>query len=204
MKVLLAEDDPISLCMVQSVLAEWGYQPITTTNGVEAWQVLQGADAPSLAILDWGMPGLDGLELCRRVRARKATEPTYLILLTGRHAKADIVAGLESGANDYITKPFDRDELRARLRVGRLVVELQQSLAARVRELEASIAQVKRLEWLLPICCYCRKVRDDRNYWQAVESYFLEHSTVRFSHGICPDCLEQNMKAFQESSCAPV
>ncbi|MCI0457433.1 MAG: response regulator transcription factor [Gemmataceae bacterium] len=196
MKILIAEDERMSRVLLESVLTEWGYQPVGTSDGVEAWQVLQAEDAPKMAVLDWGRPGLDGLEVCRRVREKQAPEPTYLILLTGRDAQADVVAGLQAGANDYVTKPFDPEELRARLQVGRQVVELQHSLAARVRELEEALAQVQRLQGMLPICSYCKKVRDDHNYWQQVETYFLDHSEVRFSHSICPDCLEGQLKAF--------
>jgi phosphoserine phosphatase RsbU/P len=197
MKVLIAEDDPISRCMLESAVAQWGYQPIGVSDGRQAWEALQEQDAAKMAILDWGMPGMDGLEVCRRVRAVQTDEPKYLILLTGRDAKADIVAGLQAGANDYITKPFDREELCARLQVGRQMIELQRSLSARVRELEEALSQVKRLQDLLPICCYCKKIRDDRNYWQQVDTYLLDHSAIRFSHGVCPDCLVQQMKELE-------
>src|SRR5262249_57910928 len=100
------------------------------------------------------------------------------------------VTGLQSGANDYVTKPFDRAELQARVCVGKSVVELQRSLALRVRELEDALSQVRQLQGLLPICCYCKKIRDDRNYWQQVETYVGDHSAARFSHAICPDCLK--------------
>ena len=187
MKILIADDDLLSRKMLAGVLADWGHEIIVATDGTEAWRLLQ-EQVPALAILDWKMPGIDGFELCRRVRQLPTSTPTYLILLTSRTAKADIVAGLQAGANDYVIKPFDQDELRARVQVGRLVTELQAGLAARVRELEATLAQVKQLQGLLPICSYCKKVRDDKNYWQQVDSYVSDHSEVRFSHGICPDC----------------
>ncbi len=203
MKVLVAEDDPVSRCMLLAALSGWGFQPVAAADGLEAWHALSGEGAPKMAVLDWGMPGLDGPEVCRRARQGPAPEPPYLILLTGRGAKADIVAGLQAGANDYVTKPFDPEELRARLQVGRQVVGLQQALAARVRELEEALAQVKRLEGMLPICSYCKKIRDDHNYWHQVESYLLEHSAVRFTHGICPGCLKRELKAFQEGRPGP-
>ena len=188
MKVLLAEDESIPRRVLTAALAGWGYEVQAVADGLEAWQGLQGPDAARLAILDWQMPGLDGAEVCRRLRGQAAVEPTYVILLTARSGKDDVVAGLDAGANDYVTKPFDRAELHARLRVGCQVVALQRSLAARVRELEVALAQVKQLQGLLPICSYCKKVRDDKNYWQQVESYISQHTEVKFSHGICPDC----------------
>jgi len=128
-KVLIAEDDRISRLILQRILSDWGYDVTAVAGGVEAWQALQQDDAPRLVILDWVMPGMDGTEVCRKLRERPTPEPAYVLLLTSRDAKADIVAGLNSGANDYLSKPYDRDELQARVRVGRTVVELQQSLA---------------------------------------------------------------------------
>jgi CheY-like chemotaxis protein len=194
MRVLIADDDLIPRVMLQASLAEWGYDALSANDGLQAWHLLQQPDAPKLVILDWMMPGLDGIEVCRRLRAQPTVEPAYVLLLTGRDAKADIVAGLDSGANDYITKPFDREELQARLRVGRSVLELQHSLVARVRELEAALAHVKQLQGLLPICCYCKRIRDDGNYWQQVEGYISRHSNAQFSHGICPDCWKQRIQ----------
>jgi DNA-binding response OmpR family regulator len=190
MKILLAEDNPSSRHALEAHLRQWGYDVVSTADGREAWEALQGAGAPRLALLDWMMPGLDGVEVCRLVRGRSNGDPPYIILVTAKTAQEDIVLGLESGADDYLTKPVDRDELRARLEAARRIVELQESLSARVRELEDALARVRQLHGLLPICCYCKKVRDDKNYWQQVESYIAAHSDVRFSHGICPDCFE--------------
>ena len=187
MKILIADDDLISRKMLAGILTDWGHGVAVASDGTEAWRLLQES-VPELAILDWMMPGPDGAELCRRVRKMQTPMPVYIILLTSRNAKADIVTGLEAGANDYVTKPFDQDELRARVQVGRLVTELQVGLAARVRDLEAALAQVKQLQALLPICSYCRRVRDDNNYWEQVDFYIRKHSEIRFSHGICPDC----------------
>jgi len=194
MKVLIAEDDPVSRRLLQAALIKWGYNVIVTSNGKEASQALQAPDAPSLLILDWLMPVLDGTEVCREVRQSPLLKSAYIILLTSRGSKDDIVQGLEAGADDYVTKPFDPGELRARVRVGTRVIQLQTTLADRVRELEEAISSVKTLQGLLPICCYCKKIRDDGNYWHRVESYIAGHANVRFSHGICPDC-SQKLKA---------
>jgi len=188
MKVLVAEDDAVSRLLLESILHEWDYEVVCTSDGSQAWNLLTGPAAPRLCILDWQMPELDGLELCRRIRADRATQSTYVLLLTGKGGTENVVQGLKSGANDYLTKPFDLDELAARLAVGRRVVELQQALTERVAELERALAQVKRLQGLVPICAWCKKIRNDQNFWQQVEEYMGEHGDVRFSHGICPQC----------------
>jgi phosphoserine phosphatase RsbU/P len=194
MKVLIAEDDTVSRRLLEATLMRWGYEVVVASDGVEAWEALQRDGAPSLAILDWMMPGLDGLEVCRRIRKMPSSTPPYLILLTAKGGREDLVTGLEAGANDYVTKPFNREELRARVQVGVRMVELQQHLADRVRALEEALARVTQLQGLLPICSYCKKIRDDQNYWQQVESYIAEHSQAQFSHSICPDCYEKLVK----------
>ena len=194
MRVLIADDDPVSLRALQATLVRWGYEVAAAVDGAAAWGILEAPDAPKLAILDWMMPGLDGVEICRRLRAAPHAEPAYVLLLTVRGRRTDIVKGLEAGADDYVTKPFDRAELRARLQAGVRIVELQQRLKERVRELEAALRQVRQLHGLLPICSYCKRVRDDRNYWQQVERYVTDHSGAQFSHGICPDCYEEEVR----------
>ena len=194
MKVLIADDDAVCRAMVESTLQKWEYQTIVASDGAEAWKALQGENPPPVAILDWVMPRMDGPEVCRRIRARSSGLPIYIILLTARGSQEDLVTGLEAGADDYVTKPFQRDELRARLNVGVRVVQLQRSLSAHVRELQSALDNVKQLQGLLPICMYCKNVRNDENYWERVESYITEHSEVRFSHGICPDCYIKIMK----------
>src|SRR5262249_1930854 len=145
---------------LQLMLADWGFQVVTAGNGVEAWHILQEKPSPWLAVVDWMMPEVDGLELCRRVRADANLQSMYLILLTARDDQEDIVTGLEAGADDYLTKPVNPNELRARLNVGRRIRTLQQNLADRVRELEAASSRVHQLHGLLPMCAYCKKIRD--------------------------------------------
>ncbi|HZS46970.1 MAG TPA: response regulator transcription factor [Blastocatellia bacterium] len=191
MRILIAEDDPTSRLLLKTVLVRKGYEVIAATNGGEAWRMLQQEDAPKIAVLDWMMPEMDGQEICVKLRARESSVSTYVILLTAKSAKDEIVAGLQAGANDYITKPFVREELLARVQVGVQMVTLQQALSARVIELEAALAKVKQLEGMLPICASCKSIRDDSGYWNTIEDYVSEHSDAVFSHGICPDCAKR-------------
>ena len=191
MKILIAEDDVVSRRILQLTLNAAGHEVLAVQNGVDALSVFEGEDAPRLAVLDWMMPEMDGLEVCRRVRQRQSVVPIYIILLTAKGGKTDIVEGLEAGANDYVVKPFDRLELLARVKVGETVVNLQESVSAQVKKLEDALAQVKRLQGILPICSYCKHVRDDKNYWQQVETYVTGHSEAEFSHSVCPDCYEK-------------
>src|SRR5260221_2406043 len=124
MKILVAEDDSDSNLLLETLLRRWGHEAVTTTDGAAAWEVLQGEDAPTLAILDWMMPGLDGLEICRRARGRTNARPLYIILLTARAQRQDTIDGLGAGADDLVTKPFDPAEPRAPVSVVVRVVEL--------------------------------------------------------------------------------
>jgi sigma-B regulation protein RsbU (phosphoserine phosphatase) len=190
MKILIAEDDPVSRCFLEVTLVKWGYEVIVASDGNEAWEALE-RETPTIAILDWMMPGIDGAEVCRRARAIKTAMPTYLIMLTAKSEKRDIVEGLCAGADDYVTKPFNRPELHARIKVGLRIAELQKNVADRVVELERALSRVQQLQGLLPICSYCKKIRDDQNYWQQVDSYISKHTEVEFSHGICPECYDR-------------
>ena len=130
MKVLVADDDPVSRALLEARLKVWRYEVVLTHDGLEAWHALQQPDAPRLAILDWMMPGMDGLEVCRQLRARAGEPYTYVLLLTSKDAKEDLIEGLHAGADEYLTKPFNAPELDARLRAGRRIVELQSELIA--------------------------------------------------------------------------
>jgi len=197
-KILLAEDDPLYARLLQRLL-EGEYEVGLARDGVEAWEALQAENPPQLAVLDWLMPRMDGIEVCRRVRQRPEMASTYMILLTSRDRIKDILAGFEAGADDYLVKPCDPEELRARVRVGRRVVELQSALAAHVTQLEQALARVRQLQGLLPICAYCKRIRNDENYWEQLETYVSAHSEASFSHGICPNCYQSIMKPQIES-----
>jgi DNA-binding response OmpR family regulator len=143
MKILIADDDRAYRCMLEAILKKDGYEVIATANGQEAWQAMQGENPPSLAIIDWIMPEMNGLEFCRKVRESAALSSTYIILLSVKRQKEDLVTGLESGADEFIRKPFDRGELLARLRAAERIINLQSSLATAVKELKQELSQKK-------------------------------------------------------------
>ncbi len=208
-KILIADDDPICRLMLQTTLAAAGLEAAVVNDGDEAWRYMQSECAPLLAILDWHMPGADGIELCQRLRDLPPGRLVYPILLTGRTGRDSLIRGLEAGAHDYITKPFDHEELHARLHVGMRVLALQQALAERVRDLEVALTNVRQLQGLLPMCSYCKSIRTDQDYWQRVEHYLAEHSAAQFSHGICPSCyksvVEPQLSAYRtRTSPAPL
>jgi len=198
MRALIADDNRIETAILSKTVQRLDIDVTVVHDGAEAWEKLTEDDGPSLAILDWMMPKMDGLELCRRIRQDPARAHMYVILLTGRTNQADIVAGLESGADDYIVKPFAPDELRARIQVGTRVLKLQEKLAERVTELEAALSRVKRLHGLLPICSYCKRIRGDDQYWRQVDAYIVEHTDAKFTHGICPPCSQDLLAEIEE------
>jgi sigma-B regulation protein RsbU (phosphoserine phosphatase) len=189
MRILIADDDRTSTMMLSAALTRWGFEVIVAHDGAAAWERIVSSEPPALAIIDWIMPGIDGIELCRRIRQAKLKAPVYVILLTSRNSRQDLVAGLEAGADDYLTKPFDPDELQARIHVG------QRTLAL--------IASVKQLTGLLPICSYCKRIRSDKNYWEQVDSYITEHTDAHFSHGICPPCYEKVLRDLDAEAESP-
>ena len=201
MRVLIADDEATTRHLIQVTLANWGFEVRAAEDGTEALRILKGSNPPEIALLDWVMPGVDGLEVCRRMRAAVFCAPTYLILITARGGLENVVQGLEAGADDYVTKPFDPRELRARLHAGARVVQLQKALLERNQALEDALKRVKQLQGLLPICSYCKKIRNDRNYWEQVDAYVASHSEAQFSHGVCPDCFEMHLKPQLEGLC---
>jgi sigma-B regulation protein RsbU (phosphoserine phosphatase) len=193
MRVLIAEDDRATARLLAGLLESWGYDVLAAGDGKAALQHFASDAPPQLVLLDWMLPGAEGPDICRSIRALPGGPGTYIILLTSRSARADVVAGLEAGADEYLVKPIEPAELHARLNAGARIVDLQQRLADHVSELEGALANVRKLTGLLPICAYCKSIRDDSNYWHRVEEYVGEHADVTFSHGICPKCLPKAM-----------
>ncbi len=194
MKIIIADDQRINRILLRSLLETEGHAVTEARDGAEAIEVIQAAKEPFVALIDWEMPELTGPEVCRQARALDSAPPMFLFLVTVHDRKEDIVAGLQAGANDYVVKPFHKDELLARVKIGVQMVGLQQSLLDRVRELSDALTRVRTLSGLLPICGYCKKIRNDRDYWQQVEEYIGTHSEVKFSHGVCPECYATHLQ----------
>jgi sigma-B regulation protein RsbU (phosphoserine phosphatase) len=176
MNVLIAEDDSVSRRILHRNLTRLGHTVSEAGNGSEAWTVLQ-RDPIRIVVSDWMMPEMSGLELCRRVRKRTDTNYTYFILLTAREGDENHREAMTAGVDDFLTKPLDREELEIRLRVAERII--------------GYATQVRQLKELLPICMYCKKIRDDHDYWKIIEEYIHQHTGSDFSHGICPDCYEK-------------
>ena len=196
-RALVADDDPVAIAILSRALHGWNVEPAIARDGLAAWDIITGPDAPPLAIMDWMMPGLEGLELCRRIRQRPESASMYVILLTSRDDAEDVVTGLDAGAERLDQVVVRAAELRARVNAGLRVLSLQDRLAHRVAELQEALARVKQLRGLLPICSYCKRIRSDENYWQQVETYIADRTDAEFSHGICPPCLEKVRADFE-------
>jgi sigma-B regulation protein RsbU (phosphoserine phosphatase) len=176
MKILIADDEPVAAKILQRALEMLGHQVILATNGVEAWEAFD-REPVRLVVSDWLMPGLDGLGLCQRIRERKKTPYTYFILLTSQETGPENYdLATEAGVDDFLTKPLDRPTIRMRLRVADRILSYTK--------------EIRQLKDLIPICAYCRKIRNDDNYYQLVETYISEQTGSNFTHGICPTCKE--------------
>lgn len=191
MEILIADDDAPSRLMLQAFLTKWGYSVTAVCDGEEAWKILCEPEHPHILILDWIMPGIEGPEIVQRLREREPEQLYYAIIITSRSNKDSAATALDRGADDFVGKPFDNAELRARLAVGCRIYGLQNMLSAQLQKLEETLAQVKMLEGIIPICMYCKKIRDDHNSWNQLEQYISDHSEAQFSHGMCPKCAEE-------------
>lgn len=190
MKILIAEDELTTRMTVQVCLENWGYRVESVTNGEEALAQLSKPDAAHIAILDWEMPLVDGVEVCRRVKEMEVENPPYIILLTGRDSKTDIVRGFDAGADDYMTKPFNDDELRARTRVAERLVRTQSSLSESVVELREALNQLEILQSGAEICPSCRKILNRYDgQWQSLDELLENNDNPHFVINTCPHCM---------------
>lgn len=188
MKLLIAEDEYTTRLTVQVILEQWGYRVDSVEDGASAWEVLKKPDGPQIAILDWEMPGMDGVELCNKVKMLDRDTPVYVIMLTGRDDQNDILQGFDAGADDYITKPFDENELRARVRVAERLVSIQEELAISNDELRSVLNHVETLQSNLPVCTSCQRIQNYDDNWQSLKEYTQKKEDQRFQYTICPHC----------------
>ncbi|HTS87528.1 MAG TPA: response regulator [Gemmatimonadales bacterium] len=179
MNVLVVEDDPISSRVLAAALTSLGHDFQLAEDGQIGWERF-AARPPEIVITDWMMPNVDGLELTRRIRARQAERYTWVLMLTALRGRPNYLDGMKAGADDFMSKPIDREELHARLRVAERILSLQR--------------EVKQLEGLLPICAYCKKIRDESDRWSQVEEYVSRRTEAQFTHGICPGCYERHLR----------
>ncbi len=189
MRILIVDDDLSTRNTLAGILRKCGHDVEMVSSGEEAWTVISQPDAPRLILLDWLMPGLNGLDLCKRIRSMDGDNPFYIIMLTVKDNKEDIVEGLDTGTDDYITKPFYPEELRARINAGYRIIKMQNRLLSQANDLRNSLDHIKTLQGILPICSFCKKIRDDKNYWQQLDEYISTHTEAMVSHSICPECL---------------
>ncbi|HEY4248411.1 MAG TPA: response regulator [Lacunisphaera sp.] len=179
MKVLIAEDDTIASRVLEAALRKLGHEVLMANDGESAWQILQ-TESVRAVVSDWQMPRLDGLDLCRRVRKREG-DYVYFILLTHMEAsEKNLEEATDAGVDDFLAKPINSIQLWMRLRVAERILGFT--------------TEVRQLESFLPICGYCKKVRDDKNYWQQIEEYINTRTGTNFSHGVCPDCIEKVLR----------
>ncbi len=194
LRILAAAADPTALRLTTYLLVTWGFEVVTAADGEKALaEIYRGG--VNIVLLDWKMPQFEGIEIVRRVRENPPPGGyLYIIMVTAKNTIEDIVTGLDAGADDYLKKPCSDDELRSRIRVGERVVHLERKLAARAAELQEALVNVKQLKGLVPICMYCKKIRNDRDYWQQMEAFIHEHTDANFTHSICPDCRDTIVK----------
>lgn len=180
MKILIAEDDIIAEKVLRLTLQTLQHEVVTARNGEEAWEMFD-RDPVRVIVSDWMMPGLDGLEFCQKVRERENTPYTYFIMLTAAHTGGgEYTRAIESGVDDFMTKPLDREVIRTRLHVAQRILRYS--------------TEIKMLREIIPICAYCKRVRDDNDFWERVETYINERTGSRFSHGVCPECFEEELR----------
>lgn len=187
-RILIADDDSTSRTLLSMVVEQLGYEAVLAEDGAQAWSILRGEDAPRLLLLDWMMPKLTGPQLCKRLRILESGSSCYVILLTSLVEQHHLVEGLDAGADDLITKPFSRPVLAARIKVGERTLQIQDRLIQQRERLSHALEHVQTLRGLIPICCQCRKMRADEDYWLSVEDYVRTHTAAVLSHALCPDC----------------
>ncbi len=198
--ILIVDDVPHNLQVLGEILDVAGYEVAAALGGYQALEAVE-RERPDLILLDVMMPGLDGFEVCARLKANEASRDIPVIFLTARVESEAIVRGFEVGAVDYVTKPVNRGELLARVKLHLELVAARRELKARNEALEQALSEIQTLRGIIPICSHCKKIRDDRGSWEQIELYVQQHSEAIFSHGICPSCMKElygNEEWYQE------
>jgi len=194
-KLLIVDDAPENLRMLYQTLKN-DYKLFSASNGKEALSLAESV-APDLILLDVMMPEMDGFEVCSCLKRDDTLKDIPVLFLTALVEETDEVKGFKAGAVDYITKPFKPMVVKHRIATHLQLKSQRDELASKNLELEEAIAKVKVLSGLLPICMECKKIRDDKGYWNQLEAYISEHSEVLFSHGLCYECAEKQMMQFR-------
>jgi len=189
-RVLVAEDDERSRAGLVRLLERDGYEVSVANDGQAAINILLAPNPPQIALLDWEMPRLDGIHVCWAVRSMPANPYTYIIMVTARAGPADALAAFAAGVDDFLSKPIDSLQLLARLRCGERMLGLEKRCAERVAELKSALDEVRKLRSLLPICKYCKRVRDHADRWLDLEAYIDDEAGTDFSNVVCPECME--------------
>jgi CheY-like chemotaxis protein len=183
-EIIIAEDEPITRKRMSAILGGMGHPIRAFANGREAWESFDESPA-RVIIADWLMPEMDGIELCHKVRLRAKTDYTYFIMVTGqRTEEADYNDAISAGVDDFLTKPVTYDGIWRRLRVAKRILGFT--------------TQIRQLEQLIPICSYCKQIREDKDYWSTIEDYIHTHTGSRFTHSVCPHCYEQVMREMEQ------
>lgn len=184
-KVHIVEDDRVTRKLLENVTSMLGYEVVSYENGQQAWDAWQ-IERPQIVISDWMMPGKDGLELCRGLRETAKEAYTYFVLVSAqKRSKPNLEAAINAGVDDFLKKPISSEEIWNRMRVAERILNFND--------------QVRRLESLIPICCYCKKVRNDGDLWEQIEQYMNERTGADFSHSICPTCMDTHVRPQMES-----
>ena len=203
-RVLVIDDDASLRFTLEAVLSDAGLVVEACDGGASGLAAFE-AHGADVVLTDLAMPEMDGMQVLERMRASDPSVP--VLMLTAHGSERVAVSAMKAGAFDYIPKPFDPDELYARIQTGVRILTLQQSLADRVRDLEVALTNVKQLQGLLPMCSYCKCIRNDQNYWMQLEHYLTAHSDAQFSHGICPGCfagiVEPQLQALRKGTGQP-
>jgi sigma-B regulation protein RsbU (phosphoserine phosphatase) len=226
------DDEYVSRKKLEMAVQSLGYETLSASHGLEGWNVWEH-EKPRIVITDWLMPGIDGIELCKKIRKAEKGQYTYIIMLTIKKGIQSVIDGIDAGADDFISKPFQKEELAARIKAGerilgiegklikalsdltveieerkrteeelakqrdylvRTIYELRKAKETKkelISKLRDALSAVDRLSGLLPICSHCKKIRDDKGYWKNLEEYVAHHSGARFSHSVCPKCMEE-------------